>query len=116
MATEDTTFFNDKNGPYYRYNPFIQYVIRPTLKLADAHNNPIRGGIAAALSSGVAHYGLVELVTQASDHFFGTNLRDPQTKLALTALPWYIHLCFGVNMLSNIVTGIGIQKYYKKNE
>ncbi|MFH1503389.1 MAG: hypothetical protein ABIE36_01910 [Candidatus Diapherotrites archaeon] len=114
MATEETSFFTDKNSPYYKYNPIIQYAIRPTLRLADAYNHPIRGGIAAAVASGVAHYGLVELVVQASDHFLGTNLRDPQTKMALTALPWYLHLCIGINILSNI--GVGIQKYYKRKE
>jgi hypothetical protein len=36
---------------YWKYNPIIQYAIRPTLKLVDAHNHPIRGGIAAALAT-----------------------------------------------------------------
>ena len=114
MVTEGTTIFNDKNSPLYKYNPLIQYVIRPTLRLADAHNHPIRGGIAAAIASGIAHYGLVELIAQVSDNFFGTNLRDPETKIALTALPLYVHLCFGVNILSNI--SVGIRKYLKKKE
>jgi len=105
---------NNKNSLYYRYNPLIQYVIRPTLKLTDAHNNPIKGGVASAISSGIAHYGLVEVIAQASDHFLGTELRDPETRLALTALPWPVHLLFGINILSNL--GIGIVKHYEKAE
>lgn len=100
------------NEQYDRYNPVSQYVIRPALKLADASNHPIRGGIAATVASGLAHYGLVEAIGQTSDYFFGTDFRDPQTKMVLTEIANPIHLLFGLNMLCNL--GIGIDKYLEK--
>ena len=102
------------NELFNKYNPIIQYAIRPALKLADAHNHPIRGGIAAALSSGIAHYVLFEAIGQASDYLFGTNFRDPQTKMVLTELSFSVHFFVGVNILSNF--GIGLSKHFEKKE
>ena len=102
------------NELYNRYNPISQYAIRPALKLADVHNHPIRGGIAAALASGVAHYVLFEAIGQASDYLFGTNIRDPQTKMVLTELATPVHFFVGVNMLCNL--GIGLGKYFERKE
>jgi len=100
---------------YHRYNPISQYAIRPALKLADAHNHPIRGGIAAAVASGLAHYGLAEVIGQVSDHFFGTNFRDPETKMLLTNLNPIVHYCFGINMACNLLKG-GCLSYLKKEK
>jgi hypothetical protein len=99
---------------YNKYNPISQYAIRPALKLADAHNHPIRGGIAAALATGIAHYVLYEAIGQSSDYLFGTNFRDPQTKMVLTELATPIHFFIGVNMLFNF--DIGLSKYYKRKK
>ena len=110
--TKTTSMDIDKiNELYTNYNPISQYVIRPALKLADAHNHPIRGGIAAALASGVAHYVLFEAIGQASDYFFGTHFRDPQTKMVLTELATPVHFFIGVNTLFNLA--IGFDKYFK---
>ena len=114
MDETQTCFFNDKNEVYYRYNPIIQYAIKPALKLADAHNHPIRGGIAAAVASGLAHYSVIEIIAQGTDLIFGTNCVDQETKLAITHLSWPIHTLIGVNLLSNVLLGMG--KYYKKQE
>lgn len=106
--------FNDKGSLYYQYNPIIQYAIKPALRLADAHNHPIRGGIAAAVASGLAHYGVVELVVQGADIISGAQLVDPNTKLAITNMAWPIHAFIGCNMISNVL--IGINKYYKQRK
>lgn len=88
------------------YNPVGKYVIRPTLRLVDAHNHPIRGGTAAAVASGLVHYALIEVIGQASDYFLGTNLRDPQTKMILTQMPLLLHFCILGNMFCNLRIGI----------
>ena len=44
---------------YCHINPIIQFVIRPVLRLVDAHNHPLRGGIAASFVSILSHYVLV---------------------------------------------------------
>jgi len=102
------------NELYNRYNPISQYVIRPTLKLVNAHNHPLRDGIAAALASGVAHYVLFEAIGQASDYLFGTNFRDPQTKIVLSDIPIPVHFFVGINMFVNLCKGLG--KHYEKKE
>lgn len=96
---------------YNKYNPIIKYAIKPSLKLVGAHKRPIVGGVAAALSSGLSHYLLIEGLFQASDYFLGTNTADPQTKLAFTNLVVPIHICFGWNMLTNL--RLGIRKYHR---
>jgi|SRR3989338_7807081 len=111
METNNNGGGLDKGSLYYKYNPIIQYVIRPTLKLVDAHNHPILGGIAASVSSGLAHYGTLEAVGQVSDYLFGTDFRDPQTKMILTNIPLAVHFFLLVNILSNL--GIGVKKYYE---
>jgi hypothetical protein len=97
---------------YNNYNPVSRYAIRPALQFVDAHNHPIRGGIAAAVASGLAHYALLEGIGQASDYFFGTNFRDPQTKMVLTSIPAQVHFFVGVNILSNL--GLGMVKHLEK--
>jgi len=105
--TENLEKKDDFNTLYNKYNPIAQYVIRPALRLVDAHNNPIKGGVAAAVSSGIAHYGLLEVILQFSDV-----TRDPNTKLLIMNAPWVIHFGIGVNMVSNLV--IGIIRYCEK--
>ena len=39
-----------------KYNPVVVFILRPVLKLVDAHNHPIMGGIAACLCSVATHY------------------------------------------------------------
>ena len=102
------------NELYNKYNPISKYAIRPALKLADAHNHPLKGGIAAALASGVAHYVFLEAIFQSSDYIFGTNFRDPQTKMVLTGIPPSAHLCIGTNILCNF--GVGLGKYFKRKK
>ncbi len=103
-----------KESFYYRYNPVIRWAIKPALKITKAHDHPIRGGTAAGVASVVAHYCLLEVITQATDYFFGTNLRDPETKMALTSLPWYAHLVLTSNFLSNFI--VGSVRYKEKEE
>ncbi|HLC77680.1 MAG TPA: hypothetical protein VJH92_00985 [Candidatus Nanoarchaeia archaeon] len=103
-----------KGSLYYKYNPIIQYVIKPTLKLVDAHNHPLRGGFSAALASGVAHYLLLEGISQASDYFLGSKIVNEETKIAITQMPWPVHFCIGVSMLSNL--GVGLGKHMEKKD
>ncbi len=87
-------------------NPISEYAIRPALKLSNASEHPIRGGIAAALASGVAHYGLAEIVGQLSDMFFDTNFKDPATKTVFMNIPIYVYALFGANMAINFAEGV----------
>lgn len=97
---------------YNKYNPISQYVIRPTLKLVDAHNHPLRGGFAAAVSSGLAHYALIEVASRSFDILWGNNITSTQIKPHILAMPLPVHLFVGINMLDNL--RVGFVKYVEK--
>ncbi len=84
-----------KGTIYYRFNPIIHFVIRPTLKLVDAHNHPIRGGIASSIASLLAHYAAVLLSLWTTDI-----VEAPAT------LPIIVHVLLAVNALSNLAIGV----------
>jgi len=91
---------------YNRFNPVSQCFIRPALEITNAKNNPIKGGLTAAIASGGGHYVLFEAIGQASDFLFGTNFSDPETKMVLTNINPIIHYYVGINMACNLLTGI----------
>ena len=80
---------------YYRLNPVIHLIMRPTLKLVDAHNHPLRGGIAAAIASGLFHYSLAFLFCW-SGGVWNT----------LVAIPLVAHILFGIVMGLNLLFGV----------
>ena len=82
---------------YLKYNPIIIFVLRPILRLTDAHNHPIRGGIATSIASGLCHYGLIL-------PFFW---EKSGLLASLIVIPIAIHIPFGINILSNLLIGIG---------
>ena len=84
---------------YNKYNPISRWAIRPALRLVNAHMHPIRGGVAAAIASGLAHYGLVLLLYWC---WHGDGV-----VAALARLPLPGHICFGINMLTNFIFGVG---------
>jgi len=87
------------------FNPISQLAIRPMLWAVDASRNPIRGGIAAALASGAAHYALIELANQ----IIGSN---GTVDLSFSELPIGVHAAVTANMIANY--GIGIDKSLNK--
>jgi len=82
----------------YRYNPVIQLVIRPALKLVDAHNHPIRGGIVAAVGYFVTH----SLYLAACGLICLINLDGAPAWLVLL-----VQLIFLVGFVSVVVASIG---------
>lgn len=87
-----------KNTMYYRINPVIHLVIRPTLRLVDAHNHPIRGGLAAGLVAWLAHYLLIFPFAWKEDLTTTLGLISP-----------LVHFLFGIVLLSNV--GIGLIRF-----
>ena len=88
---------------YLKYNPIIVFVLRPILRLVDAHNYPIRGGIATAIASGLVHYGIV----------LPFSWQEHGLIASLAVVPMAVHIFFGINILSNLLIGVG---RYLKNE
>lgn len=89
---------------YYDYNPIIQFVIRPTLRWADAYNHPIRAGAYAAVASGIAHYALKEILCQGTDILAG--VPDPERRLHIMSMPYDFHVAIGIAAASNLLIGI----------
>ena len=81
---------------YLKYNPIIVFIIRPTLKLVDAHNHPIRGGIAAAFVSALSHYGIVLPFVWENSGLIAS----------LMNISLAVHLVFGITILSNLLIGV----------
>lgn len=90
------------------YNPIIRFAIRPALRLVNARDHPIRGGISAAVASGAAHYLLVEGLRYASDFIYSPSTFPTEAHQFLGDIPLPVHILFGVNMAVNL--GIGIYK------
>ncbi|MFC1623362.1 hypothetical protein ACFL16_03085 [Patescibacteria group bacterium] len=84
---------------YYEYNPIVVFFIRPALRIADAHNYPIRGGFAAALSSLVAHYLIIFYMWR------GETLMESYLNI-----PSRVHICVFVAVAVNVV--IGFVRYF----
>jgi len=88
--------------------------MKPALKMVNASENPIKGGLSVALASGVVHYGLVEIVGQVSDVVLGTNFADVTSKTVFMNLPVYVHALFIANMGINF--GEGVRKYFVRRQ
>ena len=86
---------------YYRLNPVIHLIMRPTLKLVDAHNHPLRGGIAAAIASGLVHYSI------AFSFYWNGGVGS-----TLATIPFVLHFLFGVVIGSNFL--LGVVRWIKK--
>ncbi|OGH68049.1 MAG: hypothetical protein A3C15_00650 [Candidatus Magasanikbacteria bacterium RIFCSPHIGHO2_02_FULL_50_9b] len=54
--------FENAYAVYYYLNPIIQLLMRPALWLVNARKYPVRGGIAAAITSLLGHYLLALLL------------------------------------------------------
>lgn len=91
------------------YNPVSQFVIKPSLRLVNAHEHKIRGGLAAALSFGIVHYALLDLSCRAFNYL---NLTDMRT--TVWDLPDYKHYLIGSGMLLNFSLGV-LKNYQQKN-
>lgn len=93
---------DDVRGLYLKYNPIIVFVLRPILRLTDAHNHPLRAGVATATASGLVHYGIVLPFYWQGDGLVSS----------LTSIPMVIHTLFGINILSNLI--IGVRKHLNR--
>ncbi|OGN01808.1 MAG: hypothetical protein A3I26_03220 [Candidatus Yanofskybacteria bacterium RIFCSPLOWO2_02_FULL_43_10] len=81
---------------YLKYNPIIVFVLRPILRLVDAHNHPLLGGVATAIASGLVHYGII----------LPFCWQEAGLIASLAVIPIAIHALFCINILSNLLLGV----------
>lgn len=103
-----------------KYNPITQLFIRPALKIVDAHNHKLRGGVAAAAGSAVGHYvGVVCIYESENLYNFVTNTSAPIDSvdlvnligsLDLSPLDWHpaVQALIGFGAAGNLLLGIGL--------
>lgn len=84
-----------KGSLYYRYNPIIQFVLRPVLKLVNANKYPLLGGLVAGVVSLVAHYAIILPFAW-----------DVDLEETLLNIPLVVHVLFLINALTNLLIGV----------
>ena len=85
---------------WIEYNPVVLLVMRPVLRMLGTDKHPLRGGVAAAIASGVAHYAIALFI-----------LWQDSLILSFINIPIIIYVLWGIVILSNLL--IGVYRYMR---